>query len=211
MALLNRQRKKHWIGTKDKTAAANIGYFKKTEMKQGTVLFILVGLLIWGCNTTNNKETKELSKDQIDSLQRIQCDSLLFELNNSKAEIFGRIKSIPSNFEGCINQLDSLSSDKMKEWIKCLPDGEFSVLVHQGFGMFLRNNWGLWGDTKLSRNLYEMGILHPDDMTSIILNSYQRKLKGEDIKLQEQLKYYQDYWRENGKPVDSILQNLKNN
>lgn len=178
-------------------------------MIQRTVVFILLGLLIWSCNTTNNKEINELSKAQIDSLQRIQCDSLLKELSKAKADTFGQVKSIPTDFEGCINQLDSLTSDKMKEWIKCLPDGEFSGFVHHGFGMYLRNNWGLWGDTKLTRNLYEMGILHPDDMTAIILNSYQRRLKGEDIKLQEQLKYYQDYWRKNGAPVDSILQTLK--
>ena len=76
-------------------------------------------------------------------------------------------------------------------------------------GMYLRNNWGLWGDSELAKNLYKMGILHPDDMSGIILNSYQRKLKGEDIKLEEQLKYYQDYWRESGTPVDSILEEIQ--
>jgi len=182
---------------------------EKTEMKRIGV-FVLLGLLIWSCNTTNNKDTKELTKVQIDSLQGIQCDSLLKDLSKAKADTFGRVKYIPTNFEGCINQLDSLTSDKMKEWIKCLPDCEFSRFVHHGFGMYLRNSWGLWGDTKLARNLYEMGILHPDDMTGIILDSYQRKLKGENIKLEEQLKYYQDFWRKNGTPVDSILQTLKN-
>lgn len=184
-------------------------YFKKTEMIQKIVGFTFLGLLIWSCNVTNKKETIELTKVQIDSLQRIKCDSILKELSKTKADTFGRVKSIPTNFEGCINQLDSLTSDKMKDWIKCLPDGEFSGYVHHGFGMYLRNNWGLRGETKLARNLYEMGILHPDDITGIILDSYQRKLKGEDIKLQEQLKYYQDYWRKNGTPVDSILQTLK--
>lgn len=183
---------------------------KKIEMIKRILGFIFLGLLIWSCKPTNNKETKELSKVQIDSLQRIQCDSLHKELSNAKADTFGKVKSIPTDFEGCLKQLDSLTSDKMKEWIKCLPDGEFSGFVHHGFGMYLRNNWGLWGDTKLAKNLYEMGILHPDDMTGIILNSYQRRLKGEDIRLQEQLKYYQDYWRKNGTPVDSILQTLKN-
>ena len=46
-------------------------------------------------------------------------------------------------------------------------------------------------------------------MSGIILNSYQRKLKGEDIKLEEQLKYYQDYWRKSGTPVDSILKEIQ--
>lgn len=61
----------------------------------------------------------------------------------------------------------------------------------------------------MAKNLSEMGIFHPDDMSAIILDSYQRKLKGEEIKIEEQLKYYQDYWKENGIPVDSILNELK--
>ena len=75
--------------------------------------------------------------------------------------------------------------------------------------MYLRNNWGLWRNSKLAENLFKMGIFHPDDMSGIILDSYQRKLKGEEIKLDEQLKYYQNYWRESGVPVDSILNELE--
>ena len=167
-------------------------------MKRRVVVFLFSGLLIWSCKTKNSIRTKEFTEAQIDSLQRIQCDSLLKELSKAKADTFGRITSVPANFEGCISQIDSLLSDRMKDWIRCLPDGEFRGFVHHSFGMYLRNNWGLWGDTQLSGNLYEMDILHPDDMTGIILNCYQRKLKGEDIKLQEQLKYYQDFWRKNG-------------
>ena len=57
----------------------------------------------------------------------------------------------------------------------------------------------------LPQRLYQRGILHHDDMASIILQSYQRKLKGEEIRLEEQILYYQDFWRAAGKPVDSAL------
>ena len=77
--------------------------------------FVFLGFLIWSCSSTEKKETKEFTKVQIDSLHRIQCDSLLKELSKGKADTFGRVKSIPPDFEGCINQLDSLTSDKMKE------------------------------------------------------------------------------------------------
>jgi hypothetical protein len=175
-----------------------------------TLQIFFLAFLIWSCSEPNKNETIEFTAVQNDSLQRLQCDSLLKELSELKADTFGKVKNIPQDFQGCLKQLDSLTSDKMKDWIKCLPDRELSGYVHHNFGMYLRNNWGLWRNTKLARNLYEMGILHPDDMTSIILNSYQRNLKGDDIKLQEQIKYYQDYWRKNGTPVDSILQALKN-
>ena len=115
------------------------------------------------------------------------------------------MNQIPRNFDECLVTLDTLVNSHIQEWIKCLPDGEFSSFVHFGFGMYLRNNWGLWGNSVLYQDLFKMGILHPDDMSSIILDSYQRKLKGEDIRLEEQLKYYQDYWKESGVNVDSVL------
>ncbi len=82
-----------------------------------------------------------------------------------------------------------MMNPQMKEWIKCLPDREFGGYVHHGLGRYLRNNWGLWGRSKLAENLSQMGVFHPDDMSGIILDSYQRKLKGEAIKLEEQIKF----------------------
>lgn len=178
-------------------------------MLQRIIGLLFIGLIIWSCNSDNIQEKTEITEVQADSLQRVECDNILKELTKAEADTFGKVNFIPSDFEGCLRQLDSLTSNEMKEWIICLPDKEFSKSVHHGFGMYLRNNWGLWSDTKLAENLYEMGILHPDDMTGIILNSYQRRIKGEDIRLQEQLKFYQDYWRKDGVPVDSILQVLK--
>lgn len=167
--------------------------------------------LFVACNsgTTQESTSENLTQVQIDSLNRIECDSLLSKMSQTKSDTFARIKTLPNDFEESLIILDSMTHPKMKEWIRCLDDGEFSGYVHHGFGMYLRNNWGLWADSELAKNLYNMGILHPDDMSAIILDSYQRRLKGEDIKLDEQLKYYQDYWRESGTPVDSILEEIQ--
>lgn len=146
-----------------------------------------------------------LSKMQTDSIKMIECDSLSKRLREIKADSLPKVTETPANFDECLNFLETRTSEKMKEWIRCLPDQEFSGIVHHGYGMYLRNNWGLWAFSDLAKNLYEMGIFHPDDMTSIILTSFQRKLKGEDIKLQEQIKYYQDYWRKHGVPIEARL------
>lgn len=65
---------------------------------------------------------------------------------------------------------------------------------HHGFGMALRNGFTLWGDSALSKWFKSKGILHADDMSGIILTSLHRKLNNQDIKLEEQIKYYRDYW-----------------
>ncbi len=129
--------------------------------------------LIFACSfyTSQDSINERLSQVQIDSLKIIECDSLINNMSQTNADTFAIIKTIPKNFEESLTVLDSMTHTRMKEWIRCLPDGKFSSYVHHGFGMYLRNNWGLWGDSELSRNLYKMGILHPDDMSGVILKS----------------------------------------
>ena len=43
---------------------------------------------------------------------------------------------------------------------------------HFGFGMYLRNNWGLWGGSRLQKYFFDRGISHPDNMSGIILKHY---------------------------------------
>lgn len=58
----------------------------------------------------------------------------------------------------------------------------------------MRNNWGLWSGSRLAKYFNEMGIFHPDDMSGIILTSFHRHLNGKDLQLDQQIKYYQEYW-----------------
>lgn len=106
---------------------------------------------------------------------------------------------IPADLEDCFNQIDSFWTDSLKNEIKNWTEDKFSGRAHMGFGMWMRNNWQLWGGSRLSKYFIEMGIHHPDDMSGIILTSYHRRLTGKEIKLEEQVKYYQDYWEEMNK------------
>jgi len=182
-------------------------------MKQIVGIFIILSVIL-SCSSKidNRSENKvELSQEQIDSITMVECDSIINILHEKNLDLIGKSDYIPRNFEECLLQLDTLINDSLKQWIRCLPDRKFGNIVHHSLGMYLRNNWGLWGENELAKNLYEMGIFHPDDMSGIILDSYQRKIKGENIRLDEQLKYYQDYYRKTGFPVDSLLEIIKNN
>lgn len=101
---------------------------------------------------------------------------------------------IPFDLDDCIQQLDKIFGDSSKVKIKALTEDDFSAQMHLNFGMWMRNNWGLWKGSRLSKFFNEKGIYHPDDMSGIILDSYYRYLTGQEIKLAEQIKYYQDYW-----------------
>lgn len=101
---------------------------------------------------------------------------------------------IPIDLDDCLQQLDKIFADSSKVKIKEMTEDHFSERMHLDFGMWMRNNWGLWKSSRLSKFFNERGIYHPDDMSGIILDSYYRHLTGQEIKLTEQIKYYRDYW-----------------
>ncbi|WP_265129474.1 DUF6794 domain-containing protein [Chryseobacterium oranimense] len=108
---------------------------------------------------------------------------------------------IPKDLEDCFVQINTFWNDSIKAKVKTLEEDEFTGKVHLGFGMWMRNNWQLWGGSRLSKYFNDLNIYHPDDMSGIILVSYHRHLNNREIRLEEQVKYYQDYW-ENAKKTE---------
>ncbi|WP_313032320.1 DUF6794 domain-containing protein [Soonwooa sp.] len=101
---------------------------------------------------------------------------------------------IPKDLEDCYKQINKFWADSTKIKMKKLSENDFTASLHFGLGMWMRNNWQLWGGSRLSKFFNDLKIYHPDDMSGIILVSYYRHLNNQEIKLNEQIKYYQDYW-----------------
>ena len=101
---------------------------------------------------------------------------------------------IPKDLEDCFTQINSFWNDSTKIEVKKWSEDEFSAKVHLGFGMWMRNNWQLWRGSRFTKYFNELGIYHPDDMSGIILKSYHRHLNDKKTRLEEQVKYYQEYW-----------------
>ena len=113
------------------------------------------------------------------------------------------VTRVPKNLNECYEVLDEMNMSDLDSWLKQNEDKAMGV-AHHGLGMWLRNNWDLWSVSKtpfwedtLPGYFNKMGIKHPDDMSGIILKSYHRHKNGKDIKLEEQVKMYQDFWKKN--------------
>ena len=113
--------------------------------------------------------------------------------------------AIPKNLEECYIALDEMKIHDYDSWLK---EDEESALsgTHFGLGMWLRNNWDLWAvkntpfwENTLVEYFNSIGIHHPDDMSGIILTSYHRHKNGKDINLEEQVKEYQTFWKNQDK------------
>lgn len=112
---------------------------------------------------------------------------------------------IPINLTEAIECLNCEWSDSLKIKFKNSPKSD---LVFYG-GMGLRNAWELWpGRNKLSKYFKKLGIYHPDDMSSIIIESFHRQLNGEPILLDQQIKMYLEYWKEVKRKDRIILDSL---
>jgi hypothetical protein len=102
---------------------------------------------------------------------------------------------IPKDIFECFHQINLFWNDSTKLEVKKLTEKEFLGNTHFGLGMWMRNNWGLWSGSRLSEYFNNLEIYHPDDMSGIILTSYYRFLIGEEVQLNDQVKYYKDYWK----------------
>lgn len=87
---------------------------------------------------------------------------------------------IPKNIEECFIQLNKLLKTKDIETIKNLKNRSETIMYHHGFGTWLRNNWGLWGGSRLQQYLLGKGLNHPDDMSATILEYYYDWLHGQN-------------------------------
>lgn len=106
---------------------------------------------------------------------------------------------IPNNLLECFEQLDAILIDSEdKDWFKSAEEEEAVAQSHHGLGRWIRNNWGLWSkESKLYDYLFKLELSHPDDMSSVILTSYHRHLNDKELELDEQIKFYIDYWKKN--------------
>ena len=100
---------------------------------------------------------------------------------------------IPTDLDDCFKELKKMLPSETVNKMKSGPEKDM-IKYHFGLGTWMRNNWGLWAGSRLRDYLHKLGLRHPDDMSSVILKSFWRHLNGKPLKIDEQVKYYQEYW-----------------
>lgn len=104
---------------------------------------------------------------------------------------------IPTDLNDAISYFECKTSKDDLNAYKNKTEDDATSSLHFGAGMSIRNNWKLWaGTSEISKFFRNSGIHHAEDMSGIILTSLYRKLNGIEIDLDNQIKYYKDYWAE---------------
>ena len=122
--------------------------------------------------------------------------------------MYNKSYPIPKNLNECFNVLDDIFKEATEdlEWFTASSEDEAVSGFHSGLGTWIRNTWGLWSkDTELYNVFNEMSLWHADDMYSLIMTSYYRKIHGKELNLKEQIQQFVDSWRDYEKmngPID---------
>jgi hypothetical protein len=85
---------------------------------------------------------------------------------------------IPKDLGDAFLELDKELPEVDRTEMAALKSRKDMITYHHGLGTWLRNNWGLWGGSRLQKYFTDKGILHPDDMSSVVLFYYWDWLKG---------------------------------
>jgi len=143
-------------------------------------------------------ETPEVPKRVQENAERAKVESLRegqeqhpMRLNPAKSAPLGVY--VPKDLDDAFVELKKILDPKVLSELKQGKEAELAK-YHFGLGMWMRNNWGLWKGTRLADYFESLGILHPDDMSGIILTSFYRHLNGRPVRLDEQAEYYKAYW-----------------
>jgi len=102
---------------------------------------------------------------------------------------------IPKNLDETFDELNKVIKVKDKKNFLKKDENEFLSSQHFGLGKYIRNEWGLWKLSRLYLWFKDKGVTHPDDISTIILKNYFRKNKNIEFNLNNEINYYQEYWK----------------
>jgi len=90
---------------------------------------------------------------------------------------------IPKNIEECFLELNKILSKEEIKQFKELKSKDETFTYHFSIGMWIRNNWGLWGGSRIQlymKDRLDMFSSEPDDMSGMILEFYWEWLNGKN-------------------------------
>jgi hypothetical protein len=101
---------------------------------------------------------------------------------------------IPKNLNDALDYMDCVWKDK--EDFKNKGEKDAVTDAHFAGGQWIRNDWELWiGKNSLYKQFKSFGVTFPEDISSIILTSFHRRLNHKDIDFDGQIKEYKEYKR----------------
>ncbi|TFF39125.1 DUF6794 domain-containing protein [Mucilaginibacter psychrotolerans] len=106
---------------------------------------------------------------------------------------------VPANLNEVFAYLDNDWNAVHRLQFKTMPESEAVSSEHFSMGLWIRNNW-IRGNRNppLIKYFKSIGLYNPDDISSVILLSYHRKLNNKPLNIKAQVDEYTAYWKTTG-------------
>jgi hypothetical protein len=106
-----------------------------------------------------------------------------YEERIKKERLMGRY--IPKDLNDAFAVLNTMIEEKDRDKFKSLEEQAALHKLYFSFHRWIIVNWGFDGGSRFSHYLKNMGISHPDDMATLVVLTYHRKLNGKDLGVKE--------------------------
>jgi hypothetical protein len=116
----------------------------------------------------------------------------------------------PSTLAEAHTALERMLSPQTLAEIDAMSSEDGMIKYHFGLGLSIRNGWGLWRGSPLAKHMQELGFMHPDDMSGVILNTFWCKRHEQDFRLKERGANYKKYW-DDAKKAEEDEENREKN
>lgn len=105
---------------------------------------------------------------------------------------------VPTTLEEAMDAFQKILTGEEQIEITCMSEDDLGRM-HMGFGMWLRNNWGLWDENSpMCQHMKSLGFIHADDMSSSLMREFWARMNGLPSKLAEEIEHYKEYWKKSG-------------
>jgi hypothetical protein len=94
---------------------------------------------------------------------------------------------IPKDLFDAMDQLDKLIDEPSRAKFKQVSEEEAVRRLYFSLGRWIWVNWSLLDGSRLSEYFREYGLHHGEDIATLIIRSYHRKLNGKDIDFKGQI------------------------
>lgn len=99
---------------------------------------------------------------------------------------------IPKNLNDALDYLDCVWKDK--EEFKNISENDAVADAHFAGGQWIRNSWELGeGKNSLYKQFKSLGVTFPEEISTIILTSFHRRLNHKAVDLNGQIREYREY------------------
>src|SRR5262245_1990107 len=79
------------------------------------------------------------------------------------------ISYVPKDLDDAHHELTKMLPTEEIQHIRTMTNQDQMIEYHMSLGLRLRNEWGLWHDSRLARYFNRLGVEHPDGMSALIL------------------------------------------